>query len=225
MSKPIAVFDIDGTIFRSSLLIELNAKLVAKGIFPERAKVRVAKVREAWLDRKGSYAEYIRLIIDLYEKDITGVAVAAIQRISRELIAEQRQRVYVYTRELIKKLRKTHILIVISLSPLEVVREFQKAYHFDYISGTEYLRKGPVFLGGISPATEFDKKKVLQRMLAEHRLSLTGSIGIGDTESDSAFLKMMDRPIAFNPNNLLYREAKKRHWDIVVERKDVIYEL
>jgi HAD superfamily hydrolase (TIGR01490 family) len=223
--KPIAVFDIDGTIFRSSLLIELNAKLVAKGIFPERAKAKVLKIREAWLNRRGSYAEYIQVIIDLYEKDIAGISLAAIQKISHELIADQRQRVYVYTRDLIKKLRTTHTLIIISLSPLEVVREFQKVYHFHYVSGTEYLRKGARFVGGVSPAAVFDKKKILQAMITDHNLSLRGSIGVGDTESDIAFLQMMDRPIAFNPNRLLYAEAKKRGWNIAVERKDVIYEL
>lgn len=224
-AKPIAVFDIDGTVFRSSLLIELNARLAALGVFPEQQRARVAKVREAWLDRKGSYADYIQLIIDLYAKDIAGVSVATVERVSRQMIAEQRHRVYVYTRDLIARLRGTHTLIIISLSPLEVVQAFQKAYRFHLISGTPYLRKGTKFLGGVAPEALFDKKKILERLIEANRLSLKGSIGVGDTESDIGFLQMMDRPIAFNPNALLYRTAKKRHWSIVVERKDVIYEL
>ncbi len=219
------MFDIDGTIFRSSLLIELNAKLVAEGIFPEKAKEKVARVREAWLNRKGSYEDYIRVIIRLYEKDIAGVSIAAIERISWSLIAKQQQHVYVYTRDLIKKLRKTHTLIIISLSPYEVVKEFQKAYRFDHISGTAYARKGNYFTGGVDRTVMLDKKEILETIIADHGLSLRGSIGVGDTESDIAFLSMMDHPIAFNPNHLLYAHAKRKKWNIVVERKDVIYEI
>jgi phosphoserine phosphatase len=38
-------------------------------------------------------------------------------------------------------------------------------------------------------------------------------------------LEAVENPIAFNPNQTLYNHAKKRGWEIVVERKDVIYEL
>ncbi|MBI2055454.1 MAG: hypothetical protein HYT42_01035 [Candidatus Sungbacteria bacterium] len=48
---------------------------------------------------------------------------------------------------------------------------------------------------------------------------------MGDTESDVSFLKLVERPIAFNPSMKLYKYAKKRGWEVVVERKDVIYRL
>jgi phosphoserine phosphatase len=38
-------------------------------------------------------------------------------------------------------------------------------------------------------------------------------------------LEIVETPIAFNPNRLLYRHAKKHEWKVVVERKDVIYEV
>jgi len=36
---------------------------------------------------------------------------------------------------------------------------------------------------------------------------------------------MVGHPVAFNPNYELAKHAKKKRWKIVVERKDVIYEL
>ena len=70
-----------------------------------------------------------------------------------------------------------------------------------------------------------NKGKVLRRAVAKEGLTLAGSVGVGDTESDIAFLKMVERPFAFNPSMKLYRHAKKRGWEVVVERKDVIYRL
>ena len=34
MKQPVAFFDIDGTLFRSSLLIELVEEMVQEGVFP-----------------------------------------------------------------------------------------------------------------------------------------------------------------------------------------------
>jgi len=36
---------------------------------------------------------------------------------------------------------------------------------------------------------------------------------------------MVDHPIAFNPNQNLKAVAEKNNWKIVVEKKDVIYEI
>jgi len=38
-------------------------------------------------------------------------------------------------------------------------------------------------------------------------------------------LEIVDNPICFNPNSKLYRHAKRNGWRVVVERKDVVYQL
>jgi phosphoserine phosphatase len=68
-----------------------------------------------------------------------------------------------------------------------------------------------------------DKAKILKRAVEKENLTLNGSIGVGDTESDIRFLKLVDNPICFNPNKKLFNYAKKKKWSIVVERKNVIY--
>ncbi|MEK7518545.1 MAG: HAD-IB family hydrolase, partial [Patescibacteria group bacterium] len=70
-----------------------------------------------------------------------------------------------------------------------------------------------------------DKAKILKLAAAHHSLSLKGSIGLGDSEGDIPMLKLVDRPICFNPNSILYRHAKRQGWEIIVERKDVVYKL
>ena len=223
--KPIAVFDIDGTIFRSSLLIELNALLVRNRIFPASATREVERVRQAWLNRKGSYQSYIDTIIRLYLRDIKGVHVTALRKIARELINEQKHRVYVFTRDLIKKLRKTHRLVIISHSPSEVVEEFKRQYRFDFAQGTRYERRGNIYTGRVEGGSVFDKKQILMELVERFHLTLRGSVGVGDTETDAEFLRLVERPIAFNPNKKLYRIARGEGFRIVLERKDMIYRL
>ena len=63
------------------------------------------------------------------------------------------------------------------------------------------------------------------RRQKKHGFSLKGSVGVGDSESDVPFLELVAKPICFNPSSKLYRHAKRNTWNVVVERKDVIYDL
>ena len=69
------------------------------------------------------------------------------------------------------------------------------------------------------------KKETLQAFCNEHNLTLEGSIGVGDTAGDISFLELVENPICFNPNQPLHTAAVERGWKIVIERKDVVYEI
>jgi len=221
----LAIFDIDGTIFRSSLLIELTDHLVSQGIFPKEAYSEIAKKEQRWLDRQGSYGDYIRQVVVSYAGYLRGVSKEKVQRMSAQVIHEQYNRVYVYTRELISELRKTHRLVAISGSPEEIVKEFQKAWRFHDAFGTEYETKKGLFTGKELSVPSKDKQTFVRRLVEERGFSLLHSVGVGDTEADIGFLRIVSRPIAFNPNRKLLQFAHAKGWEIRVERKDVIYTL
>ena len=71
----------------------------------------------------------------------------------------------------------------------------------------------------------FDKEFLVKHVVKKYNLTLKGSLAVGDSKSDISMLKMVDRPIAFNPSAELYKVAKKKGWEIIVERKDVIYSI
>ena len=51
MKQKVAFFDIDGTVFRSSLLIELVEKLIDEGVFPTQTKDGYVDAYRKWRDR------------------------------------------------------------------------------------------------------------------------------------------------------------------------------
>ena len=55
MRQKMAIFDIDGTVFRSSLLVELVERLIEENVFPEEAKQDFAREYNGWLNRECSY--------------------------------------------------------------------------------------------------------------------------------------------------------------------------
>ncbi len=70
-----------------------------------------------------------------------------------------------------------------------------------------------------------NKAAILARAVEKQGLTLEGSVGVGGYRKRYLHARLVKRPIAFNPNRLLYRHAKQQGWEIVVERKDVIYEI
>ncbi len=230
MSQPtkLAIFDIDGTIFRSSLVIELSHALVEKGIFPKSARAQIGKEYLAWLNRKGSYEAYINQVVKIYIKHIAGKSFALVQKVAATVIAYQKDRTYRFTRDLIKKLKKqNYLLVAISGSPSYIVGAYAKAIGFDLFFGTELEVKNGRFSGKVlSLDSAFNKSKIVKSLAKKYpSISLKKSLAVGDTESDVAMLELVGQSIAFNPNFHLAKQAKKRHWAIVAERKDVIYHI
>lgn len=223
--RKIAVFDIDGTIFRSSLQRELIMALVRYGVFPEIVKKELEQDYFAWVNREGFYEDYIMQVVRSYERRIGGVAADDVRRVAKIIIDQQKNRVYTFTRELIKKLRPTHRLVAISGSPIEIVEEFNRHWHFDAVYGMVFATHQGRYTGDVLELPIRDKRAVLERYAHEQNLKLTGSVGVGDSESDAKFLEIVSQPVCFNPNRNLYKLAKRRNWRVVVERKDVIYEL
>lgn len=226
--RPVAVFDIDGTIFRSSLLIELVDRLILRGVFPEEARKAYERAQEEWLDRKGDYEPYIKKVVQSFAKYALGAPYGDVADIAGEIIEEMHNRTYRYTRDLVQELKgKGYYLLAVSHSPKFIVDGFAYELGFDKSYGTFYATGASGrFTGEIEDEhIIMNKATILARALEKEHLTLTGSIGVGDTESDISMLSMVETPIAFNPNRALYRHAKKLEWRIIVERKDVIYEI
>lgn len=226
--KKAAIFDIDGTIFRSSLLIEITEALVKEGVFPQKARNIYDKAYESWSNRKGSYEKYVGNVIKAFERNIKGVSRNDFVKVAKKVVASHQSRVYRYTRGLVRDLKKrNYYLLAISNSPKEIVDEFCKKWGFSKVYARVYeVGKNEKFTGRILYLDLIsDKAKILRRAVKKENLTLQGSVGIGDSESDIAFLKLVERPICFNPNSKLYQRAKFSGWEVVVERKDVIYKI
>jgi HAD superfamily hydrolase (TIGR01490 family) len=229
MQKPVAFFDVDGTLFRSSLLIELVEELCREGVFPTDAQTGFARAHAAWLAREGTYDAYIDAVIQTFMMHIKGVHYGQLADIGRRVVALKSKRVYTFTRDYVQKLKtEGYMVIAISQSPKTVLDEFCRQYGFDKVYGRMY-EIGPTdcFTGVVTDEHLIsNKSNIVNRVFERHpELTRAGSIAVGDTDGDIPLLESVDRPICFNPNQTLLDHAKSQGWEIVVERKDVVYHL
>lgn len=227
-SRRVAVFDVDGTIFRSSLLIQLVSRLIEKGAFPASTRAVYEREYERWLNREGDYQEYIDAVVRAFVGHLKGLHYSALADAAKEIVDEQWKRTYRYPRELLKELKdKGYFLLAVSHSPKTVLDKFCPRLGFDKVYGMIY-ETGPqdLFTGNVvDQHLIMNKAAIVRRAVEKENLTLAHSIGVGDTESDVPLLEVVAKPICFNPNQKLYRTAKRLGWKVIVERKDVIYEL
>jgi len=226
--QKVAIFDIDGTLFRSSLLIELVDTLIDKGIFPANAQNIYAKEHEKWLEREGDYESYIGAVIEAFLTHLKGVHYSDFMDAADEVVERQKYYTYRYTRDLIGDLKtQGYFLLAISHSPKAILEKFCKEVGFDKVYGKLYeTGETGRFTGEVLEEHLIENKaNVVKRAVEKEGLTLKKSIGVGDTEGDIPFLELVEKAICFNPNAKLYKYARINKWKIVVERKDVTYEL
>jgi len=226
MSK-FAAFDMDGTLFRSGLYREVVNELIDLGALPTEIIHSFSDQEQAWKKRLhgSAFGEFDQAVVVAMEKRLPEIKISYYELAVERVIEKHRDNVYVYTRELAKKLKKDgYVLLAISGSQQELVEPFAKLYGFDHFIGQRYER-GKEYLLGVERKTHKGKGKFLQKLIDDHDLSLKGSVAVGDTAGDVEMLEMVENPIAFNPEKRLYERAVKEGWKIVIERKNMMFEL
>ena len=225
--RPFAVFDIDGTLIRWQLYHAVVHKLGKAGQLAPGDFEAINAARLQWKNRRENEGFHT------YEEDLVGRLRAALPSVDpavydkacQEVFDEYKDQIFTYTRDLVQELkRKGYLLFAISGSPQEVIELLAKHHGFDAAVGGVFVRSGGKFTGEATTPI-FDKKAVLDKLVTRFGATYHESYAVGDSTSDAVLLAAVTHPIAFSPDQRLYKLAKENHWPIVVERKNVIYEL
>jgi HAD superfamily hydrolase (TIGR01490 family) len=227
--RKFAVFDIDGTIIRWQLYHAIVHELAKAGAMGRDADARIKQARMTWKERHhhDSFHEYEQVLIDAYRTARTQIKVSDFEAAIDTVFETYRDQVYTYTRDLIKRLKhEGYLLFAVSGSQQKIIEKLGNYYGFDEVVGSVHGQTDD----GMMSETESSpvltgKAPALQALIDKYDATLEGSYAIGDSLSDAAMLEMVEHPIAFNPDDNLYRRAREAGWDIVIERKNVSYHL
>ena len=234
MKKIAAFFDIDGTIFRNSLMIEHFQKLISfEVIDPEIWYTKVKKVYLEWEKRYGDFEEYLEILAGVYLAELKGVDKSYIEYIADHVIKSNGDMVYKYSRKQIEYHKKqNHKVFFISGSPDFLVSRMAEKYEATDYRGSIYkVDSQNKFTGEIVKMWDSEsKQRELNNLIEEYNVDLENSYAYGDTTGDFSMLKMIGNPVAINPNRELLisireDEGLSKKATIIVERKNVIYKL
>ncbi|HHV31970.1 HAD-IB family hydrolase [Caproiciproducens sp. LBM24188] len=234
MAKQAAFFDIDGTISREGLISEMFKKMIKYELIDNSKwynEVEPAFTR--WDRRTGDYDSYLQKMVDIYTETVKSTNAFHIEYIAKKVIEQKGERVYTYTRDRIKWHKEQgHVVIAISGSPIELVREMSRKYGMDDYRGTIY-QIGPngIYNGEIIPMWDsVSKRKAILEMADKYGIDLSQSYAYGDTNGDFTMMKLVGNPFAINPtrellSHILQDNELKQRITVIIERKDVTYRL
>lgn len=226
--RKFAVFDIDGTIFRSGLYREVVYELIATDKAPPELAKAFSQLEINWKTRQHSdaFKIYEQAMSNTFSSALPLIKCSDFDQAARSVFERVSDYVYAYTRDLVLNLkRQNYTLIAISGSQEELVKPFADKYGFDTWVGQHYERGDNGYFTGKTIKTHDGKGVILQRIVKQQGLSFEGSIAVGDSHGDASMLSIVEQPIAFNPDRELFDIAKQNDWKVVVERKNMIYEL
>ena len=234
MGKIVAFFDIDGTIFRNSLMIQHFKKLIKYEVVdPAIWYTRVKKVYHDWESRYGDFEEYLEVLAEVYIDQLKGVNKDYIGFIANQVINVNGDMVYKYSRDQIKwHIDQGHKVFFISGSPDFLVSRMAEKYGATEYRGTVYkVDDKNEFTGEIIRMWDSEsKQRILNELILKYDVDLKNSYAYGDTTGDLSMLKMVGNPVAINPNKPLFMAIRRDEelsdkTSIIVERKDVIYKI
>lgn len=233
MRTTAAFFDIDGTLYRDSLMVEHFKKLIKYDIIDQKAWFENA--RDTFMDwdkRQGNYDDYLLQLCDLYVDSLKGLDKTCIDFTSNQVIKLKADRVYKYTRSRINwHLNNGHKVIFISGSPDFLVEKMAKKYGVSDCLGSKYVFEDDMFNGTVIPMWDsISKNHAIDDFVEKYDIDLSKSFAYGDTNGDINMLRRVGNPVAINPTKELLAqiandEKVSKCVQIVVERKDVVYSL
>jgi HAD superfamily hydrolase (TIGR01490 family) len=156
-----------------------------------------------------------------------------IEFIAEQVINLKGDSVYSYTRDQIRwHRRQGHHVFFISGSPKFLVRRMAEKYKATDYHGTEYVTDEQGFFTGVvlQMWDAESKDKAIKDLVDKYNIDLSQSYAYGDTNGDMSMLSQVGHPVAINPTHELLENIRKhetlsKDTTIIVERKDIIYNL
>ena len=222
MPKPFAAFDVDGTIFKSSLAEKVVDGCIEAGVFRAEPFNDVFANRRRWQisNNEGLYQAYLHRLVGAFVNEVAGVEVGRFNKVTDAMLERHAIRKFAFPRKLIRGLQPSHHIVAISGSPDILVKPFLNDLEVEAAYGSIFDVEDGVFTG--LAKTVGNKATLLEKLVTDGVAAQSGSVAMGDTVSDTSMLEYSATPIMFNASRTLTNYGSEFGWLRVNEVKDQI---
>jgi HAD superfamily hydrolase (TIGR01490 family) len=212
----LAIFDLDNTLLRGDSDHAWGQFLVDREVVDGESYRR---------ENERYYAQYQSGTLDIFEflgfalKPLTRHDRATLDAWHREFMAERvRPMITPAARTLIEDHRvRGHTLLIITATNRFVTAPIAREFGVEHLLATEPEERDGRFTGAVAGIPCYREGKVhrLREWLAPRGETLAGSWFYSDSHNDLPLLRLVDNPVAVNPDPELRREAEARAWRVL----------
>lgn len=213
-----ATSDLDGTVFKMTVLETYTEWLSREGVF-DQIPAEIVTAKNAWKNdnTEQTYTVHLGLLVKFFVEQIPGKSVSLLTEAARIVAGQQMHRRWNVTTSLLDTLLPSHNLIAVSLMPEWLMKPFTEDLGFVALIGSTYVAEDGVYTGeahSINKAAEYTKVRGGDTSKLD--------VHMGDTVGDSSLFALARRPVLFNPSWTLCEQAATKGMTIITSHKDVV---
>lgn len=214
---PDATFDLDGTVFKMTVLESYTQWLCEQVVFdPLPPDITHAKLVWKEDNTENNYSAHLAKLVEFFIDQVPGKSVSQLDEAARIVANQQKHRRWNVTTALIKTLRSTHNVISISLMPEWLMQPFTEDLGFVALIGSTYVERDGLFTDEAYSIDKGDEYKA--RRGSSHNLD----VHMGDTVGDASLFALARRPVLFNPSWTLLQHPEVQAATVLTSHKDVV---
>ncbi len=215
---PDATFDLDGTVFKMTVLEAYTDWLSQQTVF-EPMPAEITAARQEWKNdnTEQKYTAHLGQLVRFFIEQVPGKSISQLGEAARIVANQQRHRRWNITTAIIDTVRPTHNVISVSLMPEWLMGPFTEDLGFVALMGSTYVARDGLFTDeahSINKAAEYTNARKGNTSYLD--------IHMGDTVGDSSLFALAKRPILFNPSWTLYRQMKDKNMTVITSHKDMV---
>jgi len=215
LNRPLVFFDVDDTLVNGQTQEILGSYLYKNGKVSIVFVIKILFYFLMW--RIGIVKNVVPLRKEAY-RVIRGWEVSEVENLVKECFSKNiRTRIFPQALDLIKDHQtKGHEVILISGSIDSLLRIIKEFIGTNFAIGTVLEIKDNKYTGEVlgSVIHGESKAKAILKFISENDFSLEGSYAYSDDVSDVPLLRLVENPMAVNPNKKLRKIAQLEGWPI-----------
>lgn len=214
MKKPLALFDIDGTMIPGTTYFRVLDGQMKDGLIDESCVAEAYSLLKEYKSGAVPYEKLIVSLLDIYAKGLAGKTAQEVASSTINILTECED-YFGYVGATIAALRDTHEIIVVSGSPHFMAEAVMRKYGIGKKLSSVYEVQDGIITGKVSSylATRHQKRDAIQHIIEDHQY--TNSVAFGDSEGDIEVLKSVQYPVCIMPTDGLRQIAKEKKWVVI----------
>lgn len=215
---PDATFDLDGTVFKMTVLEAYTQWLSEQAVF-DPIPPEITEAKRVWKENntEENYTAHLGQLVKFFVEQVPGKPVSLLDEAAHIVANQQRHRRWNITTAIIDQLRPTHNLISVSLMPEWLMGPFTDDLGFVALVGSTYVSREGQFTDeahSIDKATEYTQVRNGDPSMLD--------VHMGDTVGDISLFALAKRPIPFNPSWTLHEQMGADSPTVITSHKDVV---
>jgi putative phosphoserine phosphatase / 1-acylglycerol-3-phosphate O-acyltransferase len=211
--KPLALLDVDNTLYRGLSLLDIAAEQVEASFLPRAALDAMWEAVYAFARGERTYEQGVRDVLEVWAGGLAGRPYDGALAAARARLG-QPGALYEYARPLVDALRATHAIYLVTGSPGFTGAACAALLGADGYRASELEVADGTFTGrlGATLADRDEKRRAIGELLERH--GRARSLAVGDSEGDIAMLDAVELPFAVNATPGLAAHAAARGWPL-----------